>query len=326
MASPIYDALIPVVLLIGAGFMVGKFGWVRASGVKDVSNLAFLLLAPALLFRSMTKVHPAELDFKPVMIYFCAIWIVFLTVMFKHGFNRRAAVMALSATFSNILMIGVPLVGLAYGETGLVPLLALISVHSLIMLTMVTSIIEFTVVAEQSRGEPGVEGPRTIFARLYRAGLTLGKVVKSTILHPVPLPILCGLAFGMTGWQLPLVIDNSLLLLGQSFPPVALVLVGITLAFGSGVKHLRTSLGIALTKNLLHPLTLLILGVALGLSGLNFKVMLLAAALPIGANVYLFALRYQVAEEEVTASVALSTVLGLVTLTLVMSVLEHFPM
>lgn len=326
MTNPILDALIPVVILIGAGFVIGKLGWVRATSIKDVSNLAFMLLAPALLFRSMTKVHLAELDFKPVVVYFFAIWIVFLAVMIKHGFNRRAAVMALSATFSNILMIGVPLIGLAYGEVGLVTLLALMSVHSLIMLTMVTSLIEFTIVAEQSRNTSNAQGASSRFAKLYRTGATMGKAAKATILHPVPLPILCGLAFGMTGWQLPSVIDNSLSLLGQSFPPVALVLVGITLAFSSGLRHMRTSLGIALTKNLLHPLVLLILGLTLGLSGLSFKVMLLASALPIGANVYLFALRYQVAEEEVTASVALSTVLGMVTLTLVMLVLEHFPM
>jgi predicted permease len=38
-----------------------------------------------------------------------------------------------------------------------------------------------------------------------------------------------------------------------------------------------------------------------------------------GANVFLFAQRYQVTQDLVTASMAVSTVLGLVTITLVMS-------
>jgi malonate transporter and related proteins len=38
-----------------------------------------------------------------------------------------------------------------------------------------------------------------------------------------------------------------------------------------------------------------------------------------GANVFLFAQRYEVAQDLVTASMAVSTVLGLVTITLVMS-------
>lgn len=51
--------------------------------------------------------------------------------------------------------------------------------------------------------------------------------------------------------------------------------------------------------------------------------MILSAALPIGANVYLYATRYKVAEQEVTAIIAASTVLALVTLTVVMPATVH---
>ena len=46
--------------------------------------------------------------------------------------------------------------------------------------------------------------------------------------------------------------------------------------------------------------------------------MILAASLPIGANVFLFSQRYAVAEEVVTAGVAVSTALALVTVPIVM--------
>lgn len=59
------------------------------------------------------------------------------------------------------------------------------------------------------------------------------------------------------------------------------------------------------------------LGWALGWSGLPLAVMIVAASLPVGANVFLFAQRYGVAQEEVTASVAVSTALGLVTMPVV---------
>jgi predicted permease len=47
-------------------------------------------------------------------------------------------------------------------------------------------------------------------------------------------------------------------------------------------------------------------------------VMIVTAALPIGANVFLFSQRYAVAEELVTASVIVSNALALVTLPAVM--------
>jgi predicted permease len=45
----------------------------------------------------------------------------------------------------------------------------------------------------------------------------------------------------------------------------------------------------------------------LGLRGLALSVMVVAAALPIGANAFLFSQRYQKEEDVVSASIALST-------------------
>ena len=50
--------------------------------------------------------------------------------------------------------------------------------------------------------------------------------------------------------------------------------------------------------------------------------MVVAAALPIGANVFLFAQRYHVVEELTTASMGISTAAALFTLSLVMLVMS----
>ena len=46
--------------------------------------------------------------------------------------------------------------------------------------------------------------------------------------------------------------------------------------------------------------------------------LVVAAALPVGANVFLFAQRYEVAQEVTTASMGLSTLLALFTLSMTM--------
>jgi predicted permease len=63
-------ALLPVIALIGTGFGVARAGLVRQTAVKDMSNLVFLLLLPALLFRTMAQVHVGELDYRPIGVYF----------------------------------------------------------------------------------------------------------------------------------------------------------------------------------------------------------------------------------------------------------------
>lgn len=309
MNHPVLSALIPVVLLVALGFIAGRARWIRTEAAKDLSNLVFVVLTPALMFRTMSTVHVEQLDFRPVAAYFFAVLILFVGTLLIQGFNRRAAVLALACTFSNTVMIGISLIGLAYGPSGLVILLTLVSLHALVLLTAGTLVLELAVTREQMASGQG--------ARRHILATVLG-AVRNTIIHPVPLPIIAGLLFAQTGWLFPDVLDRPLQWLGNAFGPLALLLVGVTLAGTTAGPHLRGALALATAKNLIHPALVALLGGLLGLSGLPLLVMVVTAALPIGANVFLFSQRYAVAEDLVTASVTVSNTLALVTLPVVM--------
>ncbi len=297
-------------LLVALGYAAGRARWLRAESTKDLSNLVFLVLTPALMFRTMGKVDVRQLDFKPLATYFAAAFILFALTLLWQGFNRRAAVLALAATFSNTVMIGIALVGLAYGEAGLVILLTLVSLHALVLLTAGTVVLELAVAREASAGQ---QGTRAMLCTVLGA-------VRNAVIHPVPLPILAGLLFAQTGWAIPDVVDRPLQWLGQAFGPLALLLVGVTLAGTAVGPYLRGALVVTVVKNLLMPALVGGLGCLLGLSGLPLLVMVVTAALPIGANVFLFSQRYSVAEELVTASVIVSNAAALLTVPLVMYV------
>lgn len=305
-------ALLPVVLLIVLGFIAAKLDWVRPAAVKDLTNLVFYTLTPALLFRTMASVKLGELDFSPILVYFLAVGLVFVGTMLVYGFNTLAAARALAHTFSNNVMIGIPLVGLVYGQEGLVTLLTLISVHALVLLGSGTVVFELAQ-ARQFSSEGRPQG----LAR------TLGQAIKNSVIHPIPLPIIAGLLYAQTGWGIPGVVDKPLQLLGSALGPMALLLVGITLAYSKLGSMIRPAMRIAVVKTVVHPI--LFLGVAwlLGLRGIPMAAMALAAGLPVGANVYIFSQRYGVAQEEVTACIALSTGLSLFTLPVVLLVLER---
>jgi malonate transporter and related proteins len=311
---PVLVAMMPVVLLIAIGYGVGRRGWVDDAAVKSLGNLVFLLLAPALLFRSMASVRVQQLDFASVGVYFLATALVFVLVLLVQGVHRRAVVLALAATFSNTVMIGIALIGLAYGPAGLVTQLTLVSVHALLLLTAATLVLEF-VSAREHKAQGGAT--QNITASVWRAA-------KSAVIHPVPLPIACGLLYAQTGWPLPALIDQPLQLMGQAFAPLALLLVGVTLATNPIGAQLRGALALAAVKNLLHPLLVALLGWAFGVAPLPLTVMIVTASLPMGANVFLFAQRYNVAQELVTAAVAVSTVLALVGTTLAMLLTRYW--
>jgi len=147
---------------------------------------------------------------------------------------------------------------------------------------------------------------------------TVGGALRKGIIHPIPMPIMAGLLFGSTGLSIPPLLDQPLQLLGNAMGPIALVLVGVTLAYGSVGTHLKGALAMVGVKNLLHPAVVLALGWLLGLEGVPLAVMVVTAGLPFDPNVYLFSQRYGVAEELITASVAVTTVMGLITLPLAM--------
>ena len=317
MNSIVLSSLIPVVLLIAIGFIAGYAGYIRAEATKDLATLVFTVLTPALLFRTMSTVHVERLDFKPVAVYFAAAILLFGVMLFWQGATRRAAVVALAATYSNTVAIGIPLVGLAYGKAGLVTLFTLISLHALIMLTLATVMLELAVAHEAASKIPPESADDAGGRRRRMARMVVG-ALRNGIFHPVPMPIIIGLLFAQTGLVLPEVVDRPLLLLGNAMGPLALVLVGATLASARVGAQLKGSMGLALLKNLVMPAIVAAIGWAVGLTGLPLTVMIVAASLPIGANVFMFSQRYEVAEELVTAGVAVSTVLAVVTISLVM--------
>jgi malonate transporter len=316
--SPVLSSFVPVVLFIALGYLSGRQGWIRAQAVKDLSNLVFMVLAPALLFRTMAGVHVQELDFGPIAVYFGGVALVFGATLAWAGFSTLGAVRALGHTFSNNVMVGVPLVGLVFGQAGLVTLFTLISVHALILLTVATVVLELAL----ARNQPGgADGQAHVPPALWRMVL---QALWSGLAHPVPLPIIAGLLYAQTGWPIPPLIDKPLQLLGQALGPLALLLVGVTLAFSTVGPHFRAALRIALVKNAALPLAVGTLGWALGLSGLPLAVMVTAAALPVGANVFLFAQRYEVGQDEMTAGVTVSTALGMATVPVVLWVVTRW--
>lgn len=290
------------------GFLAGRLQWIRDAAVKDLSNLVFLVLIPALLFRTMSAVRFEELDLRPVLAYFPAALLLLAVSIAWRGFNRASVVMAMAGVFSNMVMIGITLVELAYGKAGLVTLLTLVSVHALILLTTGSIVLELAVAREARAG--GERAPHLLQTAL--------SAIKGALIHPIPLPILSGLLFSQTGWALPGVIDKPLLLLGNAFGPLSLVLMGVTLASTPLRGHLRDALWITLSKNLILPVMVGLSAWALGITGLPLTVIVVAGALPIGANVFLFAQRYDVAQELTTASMGMTTLVSLFTLSFFM--------
>ena len=101
--NPVASALLPVVVLIAIGFVAGRMRLIRAEAVRDLSNLVFLVLVQALLFRTMATTQLAQLDLRSVALYYVVAGALFFALLLGMDLARQwpvALVAALAAALA----------------------------------------------------------------------------------------------------------------------------------------------------------------------------------------------------------------------------------
>jgi predicted permease len=109
-------------------------------------------------------------------------------------------------------------------------------------------------------------------------------------------------------------VDQFVRLLGQAAGPVALFTIGVSLYRPGTRARGADVLAIAGGKLLLHPaIAAVVAGYAFRLPWLEVQTLVLAAALPVGGSVFLFAERHGANAERIAAGILVSTALAFAT-------------
>ena len=307
-----------VALRLVAIFAVIALGWVAARtrllGEGDdtarlLSNAAFYLFTPALLFRTIAREDLSGLPwatlgafFGPVVVLLLAVYLWQRPRWARGPDPARGAVRAIAVSFGNTVQVGIPVVTALFGEQGLALHIAIISLHALTLLTLATVLVE----ADLARAHVGEHPPS--------AWQTVRTTTRRTVVHPVVLPILAGIAWNLLSLPVPGPADDALRTLGQAVVPVCLVTIGMTLHQYGVVGVAGAALGLSAAKLVVQPALVLVAAHwGAGLSGTPLAVVVLAAALPVGSNALLFAQRYRSGEGEATAGIVVSTLAFVVT-------------
>ena len=305
--------LLAILVAVAIGWAVGRMRWLGGGAAgsdsdpaRVLANAAFYIFVPALLFRTTARLDTAALPWAFLFAFFVPVLVLIAALYVLHRWRRKPgepvvapSVRAITAGFGNTLQVGLPVAAGVFGEQGLAIHIAVVSLHALSILTLLTAIVEMDLARERSTGN--------------LAG-TLLQTVRNTVIHPVVLPVLAGLAWNATGLGLPAVADEALQSLGTAVVPLCLTLIGMSLAYYGWPRTWHGLAGLVGVKLLLMPAV--VLGVAhwgLGLSGMPLAVIVMIAALPTGSNALIFAQRYRALEAEVTAATVISTILYVAT-------------
>ena len=307
----IISIVTPVFGIILLGWLGVKTGYVSSSGGKVLAEFAFKIAMPALLFRSMLSV--GDMPGSPLRLvaaYFCATALVWLAAtLVTLALLRRpaadAASISMGATFSNTVMLGVPLSISAFGPDAAAPAALLISLDTPLLWIVATLHVSMV-----TRGDSAVL-PK------------LGGVLFDLVRNPIVMALIAGTAARMAGLVVPPVPDKLLALLQQAAVPSALFALGMSLATYQLKGQHATLSSICLLKLALHPLLAYVLAVhVFELPPLWSAIAILFAAMPVGANAFLFADRYQKAVGSVSSAIAVSTAIAVFTVSGALYVLK----
>lgn len=313
MTAAVAAKLLGLFVTVALGWIAARRRWLGQPGEGDparlLGNAAFYLFVPALLVRTTVRLDLGHMPWRTVAAFFVPTLLLLFTV---YGWARRTrpaggdagpgaaapAVRAITATFGNSVQVGIPFAAALFGEAGLAIHVALVSLHALLLLSVLTALVEGDLARErQARGQG---------AALRH---TLALTARNTLIHPVVLPVLLGLLWNLTGIGLPPVLDDALATLAAAVVPLCLVLIGVNLESYGLQGQWRSALTASLLKLLVLPaLVLVVAHVGFGLAGLPLAVVVVMAALPAGSNALIFAQRYDTLQAETTAAIVVSTV------------------
>ena len=321
MSLDVFVKLLGIFAVVAIGWGEAKSGKLGAEeGSRVLSAAAFYVFVPALLFRTTARIDFHRLDIRVVVAFFAPtlalVTVVYTALRLRARAGAAAAepsVRAITSSFGNAVQIGIPLAAALFGEAGLALHLTVVGLHSLTLLTVLTALVEL----DLARANPGLGDGR---ARLLR---TLATTVRNTVIHPVVLPVLAGLAWNLSGLALPGLVDEILGTLGQAVVPVCLVLIGVSLAHHGLRGALRAATLLAAVKLAVHPLAVLLFArYAVGLDGVALAIVVMLAALPVGSNALIFAQRYRTLPAETSTAIVLSTLAFVVTAPLWLAILH----
>ncbi|MDJ0820871.1 MAG: AEC family transporter [Paracoccaceae bacterium] len=295
------DVILPVFLVIGAGYAAVWRGWFSETGVDGLMAFTQNFAIPCLLFRAIWTLDLGP-EFDPALL------ISFYTgsaTGFTLGllgarflFNRDwedAVAIGFCCLFANSVMIGLALTERAYGTDALQANYVIVALHSPFCYGIGITAMEIV----RARGTPARHVPAKVLTAMFRNALVIG--------------IALGLIANLTDMQLPRPVTDALDMMILAALPAALFGMGGVLYRYKPRGDFRVIAYICAVSLLIHPTITWTLGTLFDLPKQAFRSAVLTAAMAPGINSYVFANMYGRARRVAASAVLIATALSVLT-------------
>lgn len=302
--------VIPVFLVMGAGYLATRVGVFSSAAVDGLMVFTQSFAIPCLLFRALADLDLGAvfdprllLSFYTGAVVSFALGILGARKLFQHRPGEAVAI-GFGALFSNSVLLGLPIMSHAYGTAALAPSFAIVSIHAPFCYFIGITVMEFA----RADGRSLPDTLRTVGRTITRNGLMIGLAI--------------GFAVNLGGIAIPGPIRTALDMMADSALPAALFGLGGVLTRYSIRASLPEAGMIAALSLVVHPAITYTL--AQGLFGLPqgfVRSAVMTAAMAPGVNSYVFASMYARGQAQAASAVLLSTALLVVTASIWLAIL-----
>jgi len=311
----------PFFALVLAGYVAARRKMLPLEAIPGLNGFVLFFALPCMLYRFGASMPVAQLLDASVFLTYLLCALVMVGFAVAISLNERigwndASFGALVAAFPNTGFMGVPLLVALLGPKAAGPAIVTILVDMVITTSLCIAI---------SRLDGADE---------HGAAKAVKNALKSVAANPLPWAIMLGAVSSAISLELPKPVMQTLGMLADAASPVALFTIGAVLARSQMLTAqghaeplaLRDYLPVAVLKLLLHPLLVLLVGVAaisLGvpLNKFALTVLVLVAALPSASNVAMLAERYAADNGRVARIILVTTAVAFLTFSLAVTLL-----
>lgn len=356
--TSIFAATLPFFALVFTGWLAARQRWLPIDAVPGLNAFVLWFALPAMLVRLGLQLPLAELLHPALMgVYALAACVLVgfvLALMLGEGLRMKAATFdAFAAVYPNNGFMGVPLVATLLGaQAAAAPVMAAILVDVFVTTTLCIALANTDHERDTEPNLDTVGGePTHPTATRYpdnRLAARVDRSLRAALLNPLPWAILIGVGLHAADVTLPGPVERFIGMLADAASPVALFTIGTVLRRAqlavqddaadearrpdalAWQRRLRDGWSVtrlALFKLLLHPLLMLLLGLAARQLGATLTVpqltgLVLVAALPSASSVAMWSERYRADTARVVHVIMASTALSFVTFTLIAAALR----
>jgi predicted permease len=305
----IVDTVLPILLILGLGAVLARLGFLGQRFVEDLNGLVYWIGIPCLVVHALAVASapaaPAFVTAGALLATTLAAVLAGLAVARLLRLPRRGVGTFLQASFrGNLAFVGLPV--LLYSSPERPEAVLAFAVLVMTPVVVAHNLLAVTVLLASTE-------------RLDRKGLrTIGR---EALRNPLILACLAGALASASPVALPTALLRALGAVGEIAIPLALLCVGAALARAKLAGRTVPALVATLLKVALIPALALLAGRLLALDADAYRVLVVFAACPTAATSNILAARLGGDETLASATIAVSTVLSVLTLSAAVALL-----